>query len=206
MQMVCEAVSILHGNPENITEFGKLLHESWLIKKGITNLITTDKIDCLYNTALKAGAIGGKVAGSGRRGLPVILRPAGAPGQGQGAAEEHSVCSLRLRKSRKPDRHVLHSGGRLIKQPLDTVILTGGQGSRLRTAVSDRPKTMASINGRPFLDLLLGHLTGIRPSPFHSLCGVYGRLYFRLLQSITRPLPGVDNIPGKFSRWGPLAP
>jgi NDP-sugar pyrophosphorylase family protein len=48
----------------------------------------------------------------------------------------------------------------LIRQPVDTVILTGGQGSRLRAAVSDRPKTMASIKGRPFLDLLLGHLQG----------------------------------------------
>lgn len=46
----------------------------------------------------------------------------------------------------------------MIKQPLDTVILSGGQGSRLRAAVSDRPKPMALINGRPFLDLLLDHL------------------------------------------------
>ncbi len=43
---------------------------------------------------------------------------------------------------------------------MDVVILTGGQGSRLRSVVSDRPKTMASINGRPFLDLLLEHLQG----------------------------------------------
>lgn len=41
---------------------------------------------------------------------------------------------------------------------MDALVLTGGQGSRLRSVVSDRPKTMASINGRPFLDLLLDYL------------------------------------------------
>ena len=35
------------------------------------------------------------------------------------------------------------------------VILCGGQGTRLRAVVSDRPKPMAEINERPFLDLLL---------------------------------------------------
>jgi D-glycero-alpha-D-manno-heptose-7-phosphate kinase len=75
MQMVCEAVSILHGNPENITEFGKLLHESWMIKKGITKLITTDKIDCLYNKAIKAGAIGGKLLGAGGGGFLLLFVP-----------------------------------------------------------------------------------------------------------------------------------
>ncbi|MBI4764790.1 MAG: nucleotidyltransferase family protein [Deltaproteobacteria bacterium] len=43
---------------------------------------------------------------------------------------------------------------------MDVVILTGGLGSRLRSLVSDRPKTMASINGRPFLDRVLEHLQG----------------------------------------------
>lgn len=43
---------------------------------------------------------------------------------------------------------------------LDVLILTGGQGSRLRSVVSDRPKTMAPLNGRPFLDLLIEYVSG----------------------------------------------
>ena len=43
---------------------------------------------------------------------------------------------------------------------LDVLILTGGEGSRLRPVVSDRPKTMALVNGRPFLDLLISYLSG----------------------------------------------
>jgi NDP-sugar pyrophosphorylase family protein len=40
---------------------------------------------------------------------------------------------------------------------LDFVILCGGLGTRLRTVVNDRPKPMAEVNGRPFLDILMEH-------------------------------------------------
>jgi D-glycero-alpha-D-manno-heptose 1-phosphate guanylyltransferase len=40
----------------------------------------------------------------------------------------------------------------------DTVILAGGVGSRLQSAVSDRPKCLAEINRRPFLSYLLDQL------------------------------------------------
>jgi len=40
----------------------------------------------------------------------------------------------------------------------DALILCGGQGSRLQEVVSDRPKPMADINGRPFLSFLLDQL------------------------------------------------
>lgn len=36
-------------------------------------------------------------------------------------------------------------------------ILVGGKGTRLRSAVSDRPKPMAEVNGRPFLEHLLDY-------------------------------------------------
>jgi NDP-sugar pyrophosphorylase family protein len=42
----------------------------------------------------------------------------------------------------------------------DVVILCGGLGTRLRSVVSDRPKSMALIHGRPFLDLLVDQIVG----------------------------------------------
>lgn len=42
---------------------------------------------------------------------------------------------------------------------IDVVILCGGKGKRLQTLISDRPKSMAEINGRPFLDIILDHLS-----------------------------------------------
>ena len=38
---------------------------------------------------------------------------------------------------------------------MDAVILAGGKGTRLQTAISDVPKPMARVNGRPFLDYQL---------------------------------------------------
>ena len=37
----------------------------------------------------------------------------------------------------------------------DAVILCGGMGTRLRSVVDDRPKPMAEISNRPFLDILI---------------------------------------------------
>lgn len=41
---------------------------------------------------------------------------------------------------------------------IEAIILAGGFGTRLRSVVSDRPKPMADIAGRPFLEILLGVL------------------------------------------------
>jgi NDP-sugar pyrophosphorylase family protein len=45
-------------------------------------------------------------------------------------------------------------------QSIDTVILAGGFGTRLRPVFSDRPKVLAPINGRPFLKCYLEWLRG----------------------------------------------
>lgn len=41
---------------------------------------------------------------------------------------------------------------------MEAIILAGGFGTRLRSVVSDVPKPMAPIAGRPFLEILLDHL------------------------------------------------
>lgn len=43
---------------------------------------------------------------------------------------------------------------------MEAIILAGGFGTRLRTVVNDVPKPMASIAGRPFLEVLLENLVG----------------------------------------------
>lgn len=50
------------------------------------------------------------------------------------------------------------------------VILAGGVGSRLRSVVSDRPKGLAEVNGRPFLAFLLDQLVaaGARRAVFST--------------------------------------
>lgn len=68
-EMVDEAVSILNGNGSDITDFGRLLHESWMIKRSLTDKITNMSIDKIYETAIKAGALGGKLLGAGGGGF-----------------------------------------------------------------------------------------------------------------------------------------
>ena len=43
---------------------------------------------------------------------------------------------------------------------IDVLILCGGLGTRLRPVVSDRPKGLAVVAGRPFLDILVDELLG----------------------------------------------
>ena len=64
-EMVDEAISTLNGNNSGLTDFGKLMHETWMIKRILTNKITTPFIDEVYETAIKAGALGGKLLGAG---------------------------------------------------------------------------------------------------------------------------------------------
>jgi NDP-sugar pyrophosphorylase family protein len=41
---------------------------------------------------------------------------------------------------------------------IDVVILCGGMGTRLKTVVDDKPKPMAEIDNRPFIDILIGYV------------------------------------------------
>ena len=71
--MVEEAVKILHNPDEPIEAFGKLLHESWLCKKALSNKVSTAGIDELYEAALEAGATGGKILGAGGGGFLLLF-------------------------------------------------------------------------------------------------------------------------------------
>lgn len=79
-QMVDEAIAILNSN-NSITKFGKILHESWKLKRSLTDKISTSQIDDIYKTARDAGAIGGKLLGAGGGGFMLLFaRPEDHPG------------------------------------------------------------------------------------------------------------------------------
>lgn len=50
---------------DRIDDFGKALHEHWLIKKRLSDKVTSPKIDEWYKQGIKNGALGGKITGSG---------------------------------------------------------------------------------------------------------------------------------------------
>jgi D-glycero-alpha-D-manno-heptose-7-phosphate kinase len=58
-----------------IDEFGEILHEHWITKKGLSEKISEPFIDEAYETARKNGAIGGKVVGAGGGGFLLVYCP-----------------------------------------------------------------------------------------------------------------------------------
>lgn len=76
-QMVERAIGILSSPTTDLLEFGRLLHEGWLLKRSLSNRVTNPAVDALYETALAAGASGGKLLGAGGGGfLLLFVRPA----------------------------------------------------------------------------------------------------------------------------------
>ena len=74
-EMVDEGRNIVTGNAD-ITHFGRLLHEAWLVKRSLSNRISTSEIDGIYEAGRHAGAVGGKLLGAGGGGFMLLfVRP-----------------------------------------------------------------------------------------------------------------------------------
>jgi D-glycero-alpha-D-manno-heptose-7-phosphate kinase len=59
----------------NFDSLGKMLHESWQLKKRLATKISNGTIDEAYAAALSAGAIGGKISGAGGGGFLLLYCP-----------------------------------------------------------------------------------------------------------------------------------
>ncbi len=59
----------------NVSAFGDILHENWMLKKSITSGISTSFIDDWYDAARNAGATGGKILGAGAGGFLMLYAP-----------------------------------------------------------------------------------------------------------------------------------
>ena len=73
LSFVKEGENILKNG--KLDDFGKLLHESWLEKRGLSSSITNHKIDEIYNKAINKGALGGKLLGAGGGGFMLFYIP-----------------------------------------------------------------------------------------------------------------------------------
>lgn len=68
LEIVDEAEKVL-SSKGNLNEFGRLLDYSWKLKRGLTDSISTDVIDMIYDKAVANGALGGKLLGAGGGGF-----------------------------------------------------------------------------------------------------------------------------------------
>ena len=55
--------------------FGRVLHETWQLKRQLASDITNPQIDIWYCRAREAGALGGKVCGAGGGGFLLFIVP-----------------------------------------------------------------------------------------------------------------------------------
>jgi len=58
-----------------LDEFGKLLHRGWELKRKLAEKVTNLQIEKMYQIALQAGALGGKICGAGGGGFLLLYCP-----------------------------------------------------------------------------------------------------------------------------------
>jgi D-glycero-alpha-D-manno-heptose-7-phosphate kinase len=73
LQMVDEGQAIIATPSRPLDEFGRLLHESWKLKRTLTQTISNSVIDEIYEAGRSAGAIGGKLLGAGGGGFMMFF-------------------------------------------------------------------------------------------------------------------------------------
>lgn len=72
-EMVDEAVSVLQSEKTPIEEIGTLLNQNWQYKRNLCSRVSTPEIDEIYDQAMRAGAIGGKILGAGGGGFMLLF-------------------------------------------------------------------------------------------------------------------------------------
>jgi D-glycero-alpha-D-manno-heptose-7-phosphate kinase len=87
-QMVKEGEAIITSLNRPIAEFGHLLHETWKLKRSLTEKISSPEINDIYEAGLGAGALGGKLLGAGGGGFMLFFVP----------PERRAALRMRLQK------------------------------------------------------------------------------------------------------------
>lgn len=69
LSLVDEAEKILTDESRDLDDFGRLLDHTWQLKRETGSKVSTGSIDYLYDKAIKAGSLGGKLLGAGGGGF-----------------------------------------------------------------------------------------------------------------------------------------
>jgi D-glycero-alpha-D-manno-heptose-7-phosphate kinase len=68
-ELVDSAIDVIVDERAPLREVGKMLHESWVLKREIATCVSNNQIDEIYEAGRAAGAIGGKLLGAGGGGF-----------------------------------------------------------------------------------------------------------------------------------------
>jgi D-glycero-alpha-D-manno-heptose-7-phosphate kinase len=104
LSLVEDAEAVLTQSEDRPDEFGRLLHEQWMIKRSISSKVTTAPIDEMYEAGCKAGASGGKLLGAGGGGFLMLFA----------APERQAAVRAALSKLLYVPCHFEHLGSQII--------------------------------------------------------------------------------------------
>jgi len=76
----------------DLDSFGNMFHEAWIDKKATESSITNEYFDSIYDKAIKAGAIGGKLLGAGGGGFFLFYVPGLKKYDVEQAIASHLAC------------------------------------------------------------------------------------------------------------------
>lgn len=74
-QLTDEAEAVITDPNRSLDDFGRLMHQSWQIKRTLTQKISNANIDEIYEAGMSAGALGGKLLGAGGGGFMLFYVP-----------------------------------------------------------------------------------------------------------------------------------
>jgi len=69
MQSLVDPIREVFSSGIGLNAFGEALHEGWVIKRSLTEDVSSKEIDSYYEKAINAGALGGKLLGAGGGGF-----------------------------------------------------------------------------------------------------------------------------------------
>ena len=156
-QLVDDAESILTDSGRSLDELGRLLHESWQIKKSLTQCISNSSIDAIYEAGRSAGALGGKLLGAGGGGFMLFLTPPHLRNELRSRLKSllwvpfcfsnwHSQVMV-YEPEEVYDSSLARGEMKSTPSISDAIVLCGGAGLRLKSIMGQDPKVMACVNG-----------------------------------------------------------
>lgn len=103
--MVDEGWNILTSN-RSLSDFGELLHRSWLAKRSLDGGISNPEIDKIYHMGRDAGAFGGKLLGAGAGGFMLFFAPPESHPEIEKAFANHQILNI---KTNAPASQIIFS-------------------------------------------------------------------------------------------------
>ncbi len=95
----------------NVDAMGELLHKNWMLKKTLASGITNPLIDETYDSAMAAGATGGKLLGAGGAGFMIFYVP----------QSKHEDVRRALSNLREMDFEMDNSGASIVMTDRDFI-------------------------------------------------------------------------------------